>query len=192
MYIIGILVFPGVEELDFAGPFEILSYINKIRPGSVDVMIVAENSDPVDCFNGLTILPHADINDCVPLDVLIVPGGRGRIEAMGKRNLLEFITKQNNYTTYTASVCTGAFLLAGAGLLKGRRATTYHTAFDELSSYSIEAVRSKVVKDGKFITSAGVSSGIELGLFLLRLLFGTEDAAEVARRVEYEIDVNSL
>jgi cyclohexyl-isocyanide hydratase len=188
----GILIFTDVEELDFAGPFEILSYINKIRPDSISVQIVAESHEPVVCFNGLGVLPHLSIDECPPLDILVVPGGKGRLKAMKNMSLRRFILSQNESTSYTASVCTGAFLLAEAGLLSGRRVTTYHTAFDELRAYGTDVVRRKVVRDGKIITSAGVSSGIELGLFLLKELFGDENATLVAEKIEYDTDLSRL
>jgi cyclohexyl-isocyanide hydratase len=104
----------------------------------------------------------------------------------------DFIQKQARTAQYVTSVCTGAFLLAEAGLLKGKKATTYHTAFAELEAYSVQVLKNKVVHDGQIITSAGVTSGLEHGFYMLKLLFGPEVSAEVAQRIEYEVDVNSL
>ena len=190
--IIGILVFPEVEELDFVGPFEVLSYINKVQPGSTKVLLVAETLAPVKAFNGLTVIPDTSLDHCPPLDVLVVPGGKGRTAAMKNPILLRFIQKQAATAQYVTSVCTGAFLLAEAGFLEGKKATTYHTAFDELKSYSVEVIKRKTVQDGRIITSAGVSSGLEHGFLLLKLLFGAGPSQEVARRIEYDIDVSAL
>lgn len=190
MYRIGILIFPKVEDLDFVGPFEVLSYVNKIRPGSTEVRIVAETSDTVTTFNGLRVLPEVTVPTCPPLDALLIPGGQGRLTGMKNPALLDFIKTKE--VRYLVSVCTGAFFLAEAGLLTGRRATTYHTAFDELSGYGVKVVKQKVVKDGNIITGAGVSSGIETGLVLLAELFGEELAQNVADRIEYCADVTTL
>lgn len=189
---IGILIFPQVEELDFVGPYEVLSYINKIRPGSTKVLLVAETPEPVAAFNGMRIIPDTTLAACPSLDVIVAPGGKGRLAAMKNPVVLEFLRSRQAAAKYVASVCTGAFLLAEAGLLAGGKATTYHTAFAELAAYSVEVVQAKVVHAGGIVTAAGVSSGIELGFYLLRLLFGTELAQEVARRIEYDIDVGAL
>lgn len=192
MVTVGILLFPQVEELDFVGPYEVLSYINKIRPGSTVVLLVAETPEPVAAFNGMRIIPDATFADCPPLDVIVAPGGKGRLAAMRNPAILDFIRSRQGNAKYTASVCTGAFLLAEAGMLAGRKATTYHTAFAELAAYSVEVVPAKVVRDGAIITAGGVSSGLELGFYLLRVLFGADLAQEVARRIEYDIDVSAL
>lgn len=189
---IGILIFADVEELDFVGPFEVLSYINKIVPGSTKVLLIAEQTETVRAFNGLRVIPDFAIEDCPDLDVLVVPGGKGRMTAMKNQTLLDFIKEKQNTSRIIASVCTGAFLLAEAGLLYGKRATTYHTAFDELAAYGVLVEKAKVVQDGAIISAGGVSSGLELGFYLLRAFFGVTLAQEVAGKIEYEIDVSSL
>lgn len=186
MITIGVLLFPEVEELDFAGPFEVLSYVNKLIPASVEINIIAESLEPVKCFNGLRVLPDKTTVECPQLDILVVPGGQGRKPAAKNPVLLEFIKRQHEGTLYTCSVCTGAFLLAEAGLLSGKQANTYHTAFAELAAFpDVTVINQKVVQDGKVITGGGVSSGLELGFHVLQLLFGRLIAREVARRIEY-------
>lgn len=192
MVAIGILLFPGVEELDFVGPFEVLSYVNKIRPESTTVRLIAETPGPICALNGMKIIPDMVLSDCPGFDIVVVPGGRGRFAAMKNKAILGFIRSQATSAQFTASVCTGAFLLAEAGLLTGKKSTTYHTAFSELESYSVKVVRSKVVRDGNIVTSGGVSSGLELGFYLLGELFGAPLAQEVASRIEYEVDVATL
>ncbi|MEN6411907.1 MAG: DJ-1/PfpI family protein [Veillonellales bacterium] len=189
---IGILIFPQVEELDFVGPFEVLSYVNKLQPESINMQIIAETLEPVCAFNGMKIIPDITLQDCPPLDIIIAPGGKGRLSAMKKPAIKEFILHQAKTARFIASVCTGAFLLAEAGILTGKKATTYHTAFQELESYSVQVIRSKVVRDGKIITSGGVSSGLELGFYLLKELFSESISQEVAKKIEYEIDVKAL
>ena len=192
MWKIGILLFPGVEELDFVGPFEVLSYVNKILPNSVQVSLVAEAAGELRAFNGLRILPDMTVDACPDLDVLVVPGGKGRLAAMKNTNLRQFILRQEAQARFIASVCTGAFLLAEAGLLTGKKATTYHEVLEDLSVYDVQVVTDKVVPQGQIITAGGVSSGIELGFYLLREVFGAQTAQQVARKIEYEVDVTSL
>lgn len=192
MITIGILLFPQVEELDFVAPFEVLSYINKIQNGSTKVLLIAEKTDPIEAFNGMRVIPHTTLTDCPPLDIIVVPGGKGRVSAMKNSAITGFIIRQSRHAKFITSVCTGALILAAAGLLTNKKATTYHTAFAELGSYSVETIAQKVVHDGQIITSAGVSSGIELGLYLLKILFGSDMAQEVADKIEYNINVDQM
>ena len=189
---VGILIFPGVEELDFVGPFEVLSYLNKVIPESTRMLLVSETSDAVKAYNGMRVLPDVTIETCPDLDILVVPGGKGRLIAMKNPHLIQFIKNQVPHARYIASVCTGAFLLADAGLLTGKKATTYHEVLEDLSGYDVQVVTDKVVPQGQIITAGGVSSGIELGFYLLRELFGAQTAQQVARKIEYEVDVTSL
>ncbi|MDU4961594.1 MAG: DJ-1/PfpI family protein [Sporomusaceae bacterium] len=189
---IGILVFPQVEELDFIGPFEVLSYANKLQDGSVNVRLIAATLSPLSAFNGLKFIADTTLSDCPPLDILVVPGGKGRLAAMKDPAIREFILRQWQSVRYMTSVCTGAFLLAEAGLLTGKRATTYHSAFDELAGYSADVVAAKVVRDGRLITAGGVSSGLELGFYLLKELFGVSFAQTAAEKIEYQVDVAAL
>ena len=192
MLTIGVLLFPQVEELDFVGPFEVLSYINKIKPASTKVLLIAESAEPVEAFNGMRVIPDVTMANCPQMDILVVPGGKGRYTAMKNTAIQEFIQRQAQSAKYIASVCTGAFLLAEAGLLRDRQATTYHTAFAELASYGVEVLARKVVREGNIITAAGVSSGLELGLYLLREEFGAELAQEVADKIEYDVEAAEI
>ena len=192
MITIGIVIFPDVEELDFIAPFEVLSYINKIQPNSTNVLLIAPSLEPVRAFNGLRVLPDVSFESCPNLDILLFPGGKGRTKWMKEASIQTFIKSRQEEIRYLASVCTGAFFLAEAGLLKGKKATTYHSAFDELSRYEVNVIASKVVCDGNIVTAGGVSSGLELGFYLLRELFGISLAQEVATKIEYNVDVISL
>ena len=193
MFKIGILIFPQVEEMDFVGPFEVLSYSNKIQPDSTQVFLIAENLDIVQAFNGMKIIPEYSFDTCPDLDILVLPGGKGRFEAMHNPQIKEFILKQAAHAKYMTSVCTGAFILAAAGLLNGKQATTYHTALEELAAYSVKIVHDKkVVQDHNIITAAGVTSGLELGFYLLKILFSNDLAKEVAKKIEYHIDIDQL
>lgn len=192
MVTIGIVIFPNVEELDFVAPFEVLNYINKVQPNSTNVLLIAPRLEPVRAFNGLKILPDVTFEQCPTLDILLFPGGKGRITWMKEASMQNFIHQHISELTYVTSVCTGAFFLAEANLLSGKKATTYHTAFDELAAYGVHVVSSKVVQEGKIITAAGVSSGLELGFYLLRELFGVALAQDVADKIEYQIDITTL
>ena len=190
---IGILVFPQVEEMDFIAPFEVLSYSNKIEPNSTQVVLIAEKLELIQAANGLKIFPDHSFDTCPRLDILVVPGGKGRSQAMHNPRIKEFVLQQSKQTQYMASVCTGAFILAAAGLLEGKKATTYHSAFEELRDYNVTIVeKAKVVHDGHIITAAGVTSGLELGFYVLKILFGSVLAQAVADKIEYKVNVDSL
>jgi len=189
---IGIVIFPQVEELDFVAPFEVLSYINKIRQNSTRVLLIAPSLEPIEAFNGLKIIPHESYETAPLLDILIFPGGKGRIRWMKDAPTLAFLHRQYPTLSYLASVCTGAFFLAEAKMLQGRKATTHAKAFDELAAYGVHVVASKIVREEKIITAGGVSSGLELGFYLLKELFGTEAARAVAENIEYPVDLTTL
>jgi len=190
---IGILIFPQVEEMDFVAPFEVLSYINKIETNSSQVLLIAEKLELVQANNGMKIFPDHSFDTCPNLDILIVPGGKGRLAAMHNLKIKEFVLTQSTQTRYIASVCTGALILAEIGLLEGKKVTTYHTAFAELQAYNTIVIENaKVVRDGNIITSAGVTSGLELGFYILKILFGSMLAKEVATKIEYAVNIDAL
>ena len=192
MLIVGVLLFPRVEELDFVGPFEVLSYINKIKPASTKVLLIAEAAEPVEAYNGMKIIPDITMAACPQLDILVVPGGKGRYAAMKNSAIKEFIQQQAQKAKYITSVCTGVFLLAEAGLLTGKKATTYHTAFAELAAYSVEVLPQKVVHENNIITAAGLSSGSELWLYILKEEFCASVVQEAVYNSEYKIDVTKI
>jgi len=180
----GILVFDKVEELDFTGPFEVLSYVNKIKADSINVWLIGKG-ETIKGYNGLRFFTDYTIDNCPRLDVLIVPGGQGRKIAMKDSKILDFIKERYPELKYLSSVCTGSLVIGAAGLLNSKHATTYHTAFDELSEMGVIVEKSKVVQDGNIITGAGVSIGIEVGLYLGSKLFDEATAQQVADRIEY-------
>lgn len=192
----GILVFDDVEVLDFAGPFEVLSRTR--LAGGVEsrrseesapfhVVTVAREAGPVVATGGLRVLPHHDFAGAPPCDLLIVPGGFGTRRLLEDEAVLAWIGAQARIAATVASVCTGALLLARAGLLTGRRATTHWGALDLLAlvdpTVRVEREQ-RVVEDGVF-TSAGVAAGIDLALTLVSRLCGPEVAAETALYIEY-------
>lgn len=190
---IGILIFPQVEEMDFVSPFEVLSYINKVQPNSTKVFLIADKVQLIQGANGMKVMPDYSFDTCPNLDILVVPGGIGRRQAMHNPTIQEFVRNQSKNAKYITSVCTGSLILAETGLLDGKRATTYHTAFEELQSYNtITIEKAKVVHDGSIITAAGVTSGLELGFYIIKILFGSILAKEVADKIEYVVNIDTL
>lgn len=191
MRTVGILIFDDVEVLDFCGPFEVFSVAR--LAGEMDdahrlfqVLTVAEEPRTIRCRGGLLVRPHATTGDCPPLDILVVPGGMGTRRERHNTGLLQWIAAQNARTELTASVCTGAFLLAEAGLLAGRRATT-HWAYSQDLARRYPDVRVDAepihVRDGNVVTSAGVTAGIDLALALVEEDIGRAAALSVARHL---------
>jgi transcriptional regulator GlxA family with amidase domain len=186
--LVGILVFDGVEVLDFAGPYEVCSgTLAPDRQPYVDVVTIGHAGEVV-CRGGLRILPHHTVLDCPPLDALIVPGGPGADDPtpVQSSHLLPFLRERAPVTPTVASVCTGAFLLGRAGLLDGRRATTHSGALERLRAEfpAVQVVAEKVVDEGAIVTAAGVSSGIDLALHLLDRWFGAEARGRAARGLD--------
>ncbi len=189
---VGILLFDEVEVLDFAGPFEVFATARDENGEPLcDVMTISGKAGTVSARNGLMVTPSATTDVAGPLDILIVPGGYGA-EQVEIRNasLLSWIAAQEKEVLILASVCTGAFLLAEAGLLAGLPATTHWMDIPRLrSEYPEVHVRENIrfVDTGHIITSAGISAGIDMSLHILGRLFGTETAERTARRMEYRL-----
>ena len=179
----GILVFEDVEELDFVGPLEVFGMLS--RGNQLEVAIVAETLGEIRCHYGLRILPAYSLQECPPLDLLIVPGGPGaRKHARENPAILEFVREQQGYV---ASICTGALVLAAAGLLQNESATTHHNRLDMLREYGGVAVAEgvRMVIGDRVATSAGVSAGIDLSLALLAKWWGEAVAQKVADNMEW-------
>ena len=192
---IGILLFNEVEVLDFAGPYEVFSitrYMNgHEKPFTVST--VAQTKQLIRARNGLRVQPDYDFSDSPQFDILIIPGGYGAEEIeIHNKLLINWISGKRSSTSIIASVCTGAFLLAEAGLLDGKQATTHWMDIDRLKrDYRKIDVRRdvKFVDEGSIMTSGGISAGIDLSFYLVYKLVGAEIAAATAKRMEYEIDV---
>lgn len=191
---IGILIFEGVEELDFVGPWEVFAMTNEVfarqrgeRPH--DVFLIAERDAPVRCAKAMRVLPDATIAECAALDVLVVPGGIGTRREAGNQALLGWIARIAPMCQWVTSVCTGALLLTAAGPAKGRRVTTHWRFIEELrargeASEVVEHVR--YVRDGNIVTAAGVSAGMDMGLWLVGQLHGAAVARAVQRAMQYD------
>ncbi len=180
---IAIGLYPGFTALDAIGPYQVLSNV----PGA-DVVICAEKRGRLDDDNNLL---HFDVDhtfeDTPSPDVLLVPGGFvTRAIACERGAIVDWIVAAHPTTTYTTSVCTGALLLGAAGLLDGLAATTHWAAYDELASYGAKPTEQRIVFQGRVVTAAGVSAGIDLALTLVDAMNGPEVAQAIQLAIEYD------
>ncbi|HQR23568.1 MAG TPA: DJ-1/PfpI family protein [Steroidobacteraceae bacterium] len=182
----GVLVFPQAEELDFVGPWEMLTMWNKVADGPERGLVVAQSMEPVVCAKGLSVNPHASFESCPPLDYLLVPGGQGTRAEVSNAALLGFVRQQARSCRALLSVCTGSFILHAAGLLSGKRATTHWGSLDRLRALGdVEVVEERWVRDGNVWSAAGVSAGIDLTLAFIADVAGAEAAGKVQFAAEY-------
>jgi transcriptional regulator GlxA family with amidase domain len=183
---IAILLFADVEELDFVGPWEVFAAIHSHSPDLCDVYTVSETGQELRCAKGLRVRPDHNFATAPPADVLIVPGGQGRKVQVSNPRLVEYIAAHARLAAITASVCTGAFLLHKAGLLAGRRVTTYWSAKDELRALGgVTVCNDRWVDDGAIVTAAGVSAGIDMSLHLVGRLWGRDVMLGTQKGIEY-------
>ncbi|MFF8807411.1 DJ-1/PfpI family protein [Streptomyces omiyaensis] len=179
---IAVLLFEGFTSLDAVGPYEILSRL----PGA-ETVFVAKAPGPVRNDQGsLVLTADKSLAEVPHPDVVLVPGGPETRQAAHDPEIRQWLRTADATSTWTTSVCTGSLLLAAAGLLEGRRATTHWLAFDELRALGVEPTGERVVFDGKYVTAAGVSSGIDMGLHLLGRIAGDEAAMTVQLLTEYD------
>lgn len=179
---IAIVLFDRFTALDAVGPYETLG-----RLPDAETVFVAERTGPVRTDTGaLAITADRTLADVPHPDIVVVPGGPGQTPQMGNDALLDWLRAADAASTWTTSVCTGSLLLAAAGLLEGRRATSHWLALDHLRRYGAEPTGERVVTDGKYVTAAGVSSGIDMGLTLLGRIAGDAHAQAVQLLTEYD------
>lgn len=192
---VAILIFDEVEVLDFCGPFEVFGVTGRSQEDApFNVYTVAERNTPVLARNGLSVNPRYTIADCPPPDLLVIPGGMGARKEMHNPAVIEWIKRCAEHAELVLSVCTGALLLANAGLLDGLAATTHHGAFDLLRAAAPHTeVREgeRFVDNGKLITSAGISAGIDMSLHVVARLLGEEVARETAEQMEYRWQIGN-
>ena len=182
----GILVFDGVEELDFVGPWDLLKIWSKVAGGPKDCFIISESKSPITCARGLSINPHLSFEDSPALDYLLVPGGQGTRKEVENPALLEFVARRATHCEAVLSVCTGSFILHAAGLLSGKQATTHWASLGRLRALGdVQVVEERFVEDGKIWTSAGVSAGMDLMLGFIARTAGEDAAGEVQLSAEY-------
>lgn len=181
----GILIFPQVEELDFVGPWEMLTMWQQVA-GGPPCLVVAEQMEPVTCAKGLSVNPHVAFDDCPALDYLLVPGGQGTRTQVMNPKLLEFVSQRGESCKALLSVCTGSFVLHAAGLLAGKKATTHWGSLERLRALgNVTVVEERFVQDGNVWSSAGISAGMDVTLAFIAAVAGAEVAANVQFASEY-------
>ncbi len=177
---IGVLIFPGVDQLDVTGPFEILSRL----PGA-KVHVIWKTRKPIMDVHGLILTPTMTLSACPKLDLLVIPGGPGQEGIMDDRAILDFIKSRAVQAKIVLSVCTGALLCGAAGLLIGKPATTHWASLDLLKLFGAKPRKKRVVISGRLISCAGVTSGIDGALRAVALLVGYKKAKMIQLAVEY-------
>jgi len=181
---IGFLAFPGVEELDLVGPWE-MATMWRDYAGGPECLLVAQQKGPVRCAKGLAILAEADFASCPPLDALVVPGGFAAFDEAKNATLVDFVRAAARGGNDVLSVCSGSFILLAAGLLEDRRATTHWKVLGQLREAGVEVVEDRFVRDGNIWSSGGVSAGMDLMLHFIAETAGAEVAAAVQHNAEY-------
>lgn len=191
---IGLLLFNEVEVLDFAGPFEVFSIttLEDSKEKAFKVHTISQNGQIIHARNGLQVLPEYSFYNHPKLDVLIIPGGYGAEEVeIHNDKVIDWIKEQEQQVEIIASVCTGALLLAEAGILENKRATTHWMDLDRLEKdYPATTVlrNCKYVDEGHIITSAGISAGIHMSLYLVSKLTSSPIALATAKRMDYDFE----
>ena len=193
---VGILIFDEVEVLDFAGPFEVFSRTRLLKGAEsrrsndsapFNPFTVSIDTKPLTATGGLKIIADYTFNNFPKIDILIVPGGYGTRTLLNNEILLKWIKAVSDKANITASVCTGSLLLAKAGLLEGKRATTHWGAIEALKSISkdIQVITERRVVNDEIITSAGVSSGIDMAFMIVENLYGEQVASDTSKYIEF-------
>ena len=193
---VGIFIFDEVEVLDFAGPFEVFSRTRLLKGAEsrrsndsapFNPFTVSIDTKPLTATGGLKIIADYTFNNFPKIDILIVPGGYGTRTLLNNEILLKWIKAVSDKANITASVCTGSLLLAKAGLLEGKRATTHWGAIEALKSISkdIQVITERRVVNDEIITSSGVSSGIDMAFMIVENLYGEEVASDTSKYIEF-------
>ena len=179
---IAILIFDGLTALDAIGPYEVLSRI----PGH-EVTFVAKEAGPKRTDTGaLGVQADASLADVSDPEIVLVPGGKGNRPLMADDEVLGWLREVHGQSTWTTSVCTGALVLGAAGILDGKRATTHWAYLERLRELGADPVEERVVEDGKIVTAAGVSAGIDMALTLTGRLAGDQVAQAIQLGIEYD------
>lgn len=178
---IGMLLYPGLTQLDLTGPFELMHRLPEAK-----VHLLWKTRDPITSDSGMTFVPSMTLADCPPLDLVFVPGGDGQVPLMTDPEVLGFLREHGARAKYVTSVCTGSLLLGAAGLLKGYKATSHWAFVDLLPLFGAEPTAGRVVLDRNRITAGGVTAGIDFGLSLAAELAGEQKAKEIQLGLEYD------
>ncbi len=188
-YNIGILLFNGVEVLDFAGPFEVFSVTSELSGFNfIDTFTVGVGGPEIMAKNGLRVVADYNLENHPKISILVVPGGDGTKKLVENMYVTDWVKKVNEDTLYTTSVCSGARLLAKAGLLDKHEATTHHEVFEDIKRLAPTAKLlegRRFVHSGKIITAGGISAGIDMSLYLVKILLGEKTVVRTKKYMEY-------
>ena len=177
---IGLLVFPRLQQLDLAGPYEVFASWPKAK-----VHLVWKSREPLRSSSGLVLTPTTTFAECPPLEAICVPGGAGVNALMSDDETLAFLRARAGEARFVTSVCTGALVLGAAGLIKGKRATTHWASLDLLAAFGALPTPARVVRDGALVTGGGVTAGIDFALTLVEALAGRDVAETIQLSLEY-------
>jgi transcriptional regulator GlxA family with amidase domain len=185
---IGILIFDDAEELDFVGPWEVLTSLAQFKRDGLRVVTIAEQERPVRCAKGLRVMPDHTLESSPPLHVVLVPGGQGTRREVENPVLIEWLRKVGAQCEWVTSVCTGALLLHEAGFARSKRVTTHWGFVEALRKRGdVEVLDGpRFVRDGNLVTAAGVSAGIDMALWLAGQLYDPVTARQVQRYIQYD------
>jgi cyclohexyl-isocyanide hydratase len=178
---IGLLLFPGLTQLDLTGPYEVFARM----PGAA-VFLLWKTLEPVRSDRGMAILPTATLDTCPPLDLVCVPGGPGVNEVLTDTEVLAFLRRTAHGARYVTSVCSGSLILGAAGLLRSRRAGCHWMSREMLRSFGAEPIDERTVVDGNLVTGGGVTAGIDLALRVVAEIAGREAAETIQLAIEYD------
>jgi transcriptional regulator GlxA family with amidase domain len=179
---VAIPLYDRFTALDAVGPYTVLAF----APGFTVTFVSAKTGPVLDDRGQLGLTATASYDDLPRPDMIVVPGGVGTFAALGDERLVRWIAEAHEHTRWTTSVCSGSLLLGAAGLLRGKRATTHWGILDHLAKYDAEPVSERSVTDGKIVTAAGVSAGVDMALSLLAAACDEETARAVQLVIEYD------
>lgn len=189
MRTIGILLFDDVELLDFAGPYEVFSVTDELNDHKLfNIFTISETGEKIKAINGLSVLPDYSVKNCPAVDILVLPGGDGSKQVINNPYLMKWIFEKNEKSKITFSVCSGARILAKLGLLDNKKFTTHHKVIDDVLEIAPEAIikkKKRFVDNGKIMTSAGISAGIDLSLYIVEKLYGSSVKERTMVYMEY-------
>ncbi|WP_025845107.1 DJ-1/PfpI family protein [Paenibacillus ehimensis] len=196
---IGILLFDQVEVLDFAGPYEVfgLAAYDRYQPNEhflFNVTTISESGSPIVTRNNLKVTPDYSLATAPAYDLIVIPGGPGVRQALSNQTLINWIRERSGGTPWITSVCTGSLLLAQAGLLDGKKATTHFDSIEWMRTHfpAIDVIEDvKYVDEDRIVTSGGVASGIHMSLHMMDRLAGRNIAEDVSRVMEFETDFDA-
>jgi transcriptional regulator GlxA family with amidase domain len=180
---IAFLLYPDMTALDAVGPYEVLARL----PGA-EVKFVASTPGPVTTDVGMALTADSSLDDVPSPDIVVVPGGPGTLPALDDTAAVDWLRQAHKTSTWTTSVCTGSLLLGAAGILSGKRATTHWILHDMLAQFGAQPVAERVVVEGRVITAAGVSAGIDMALRLAAIEAGEDEARALQLVIEYDPD----